>query len=512
MFLSGRVERAFGTFISFRGFAPFGELADASVADENFQRDAINYHVEDIRDFLNDKQGLFFPEVILGTTWAALGLEEKGHEIDRLLNGREQKQIRRYKEMDIRLTLGKPIVKEWTDRAFSMTLLKRLQEQKPFRRIDGNHRLMAVPSADDDPSGIRQRRIPFCIVVFPDQIVYQRNAALIFHNINYRALPISEEKNLELVLESKNPGTDEYLFTGPYLQENRSFGWAFYFARRLIEDGELKDLAFLGSVIDKDRRTFLVRMISLLLERKTIGKDEHSVSRIKRWLIKMDMLLEQRQLLSLSLGVAIAVAYFVAKGPDAELFVRWVSENALGDVGEIDPRALISVFEKTHQRGPYKVFVAMPYISNPHVNDFNKLFKEVLSELSDPKGNSDGIKYELIPIMRFRGAAQRIDRRLIEKIKECDIFIADITGNNENVIFEVGLAEGNGKQMLLIRSNDDSKPDKVFVENEGYVKSGGRVPFDMDKLQYIPYSATGYYNGIKSIVRNHLPEIAKKLG
>lgn len=512
MYLSGRVERAFGTFISFRGFAPFGELADASVADDNFQRDAINDHVEDIRDFLNDKQGLFFPEVILGTTWAALGLEEKGHEIDRLLNGREQKQIRRYKEMHIRLTLGTPIVKEWTVRAFSMTLLKGLQEQKPFRRIDGNHRLMAVPSADDDPSGIRQRRIPFCIVVFPDRIAYQRNAALIFHNINYRALPISEEKNLELVLESKNPGTDEYLFAGSYLQENRSFGWAFYFARRLIEDGELKDLAFLGSVVDKDRRTFLVRMISLLLERKTIGKDEHSVSQIKRWLIKVDMLLEQRQLLSLSLGVAIAIVYFVAKGPDAELFVRWVSENALGDVGEIDPRALISVFEKTHQRGPYKVFVAMPYISNPHVNDFNKMFKEVLSELSDPKRNNDGVKYELIPIMRFRGAAQRIDRRLIEKIKECDIFVADITGNNENVIFEVGLAEGNGKQMLLIRSNNDAKPDSVFVENEEYVKSGGRVPFDMDKLQYIPYSETGYYNSIKSIVRNHLPEIAKKLG
>ena len=223
MYLSGRVERAFGTFISFRGFAPFGELADASVADENFQRDAINDHVEDIRAFLNDKQGLFFPEVILGTTWAALGLEEKGHEIDRLLNGREQKQIRRYKEKDIRFTLGKPIVKEWALRAFTMTLLKGLQEQKPFRRIDGNHRLMAVPSADEDSSGIRQRRIPFCIVVFPDQIAYQRNAALIFHNINYRAVPISEEKNLELVLESKNPGTDEYLFAGLYLQENKSF-------------------------------------------------------------------------------------------------------------------------------------------------------------------------------------------------------------------------------------------------------------------------------------------------
>lgn len=511
MYLSGRVERAFGTFICFRGFAPFGELADASVADENFQRDAIDDHVEDIRDFLNDKQNLFFPEVILGTTWSALGLEG-GHEIESLLNGQEQKRIRRYHGQDIRMAIGRPIAKTGTGRFFSMTILKKLQAEKPFRRIDGNHRLLALPDASGDLLEIRQRSIPFCVVVFQDEVTYQRNAALIFHNINYRAVPIAEEKNLELVLESKNPGTGEHLFTEHYLQDSKSFGWAFYLARRIIEDGALDGLSFLGDVIDEKRRTFLVRTIGLLLERKVIEEDEHSVAVIKRGLIKIDMLLERRQLLFLGLGVAVAFAFFVIKGTDVELFSRWVSENALGDVGEIDPRALISVFEKTHQRGPYKVFVAMPYVSNPHVNEYNKLFREVLGELSNPKKDGDGIRYELIPIMRFRGAAQRIDRRLIEKIKECDIFIADITGNNENVIFEVGLAEGNGKQMLLIRSNNDAKPDKVFVENEEYVKSGGHVPFDMDKLQYIPYSVSGYYNSIKSIVRNHLPEIAKKLG
>ena len=42
MYLSGRVERAFGTFVSFRGFALFGELADASVADENFRLFAVS--------------------------------------------------------------------------------------------------------------------------------------------------------------------------------------------------------------------------------------------------------------------------------------------------------------------------------------------------------------------------------------------------------------------------------------------------------------------------------------
>ena len=67
----------------------------------------------------------------------------------------------------------------------------------------------------------------------------------------------------------------------------------------------------------------------------------------------------------------------------------------------------------------------MPYISHARVNEYNKLFKEVLSEIS--KVINHGL--ELIPIMRFRGPSQRIDRHLIEKIKECDIFMAGLSEN-----------------------------------------------------------------------------------
>ena len=126
------------------------------------------------------------------------------------------------------------------------------------------------------------------------------------------------------------------------------------------------------------------------------------------------------------------------------------------------------------------------------------------------KNGTDGVKYKLIPIMRFRGAAQRIDQRLIKCIKECDIFIADITGNNENVIFEVGLAEGAGKRILLIREDNDTITDKCFIKKDDCIKNNMHPPFDMDKLQYIPYSATGYYNDIKRIVKNNLPVIVNE--
>ena len=137
----------------------------------------------------------------------------------------------------------------------------------------------------------------------------------------------------------------------------------------------------------------------------------------------------------------------------------------------------------------------MPYISFKRVNDFNNLFKEVLKEISEKKVQA---KVSLIPIMRFR---------LIKCIKECDIFIADLTTCNDNVIFEVGLAEGNNKPMLLIKADADTSK-MPFDEVE--LKLREQVPFDMDKLQWIPYSSSGYYNDIKNIMKNNIPTMLKE--
>ena len=155
------------------------------------------------------------------------------------------------------------------------------------------------------------------------------------------------------------------------------------------------------------------------------------------------------------------------------------------------------------------MFVAMPYVSHKRVNDFNKLFNEVCIELSSE--GKKGVQYELIPIMRFRGAAQRIDQRLIECIRRCDLFVADLTGNNPNVIFEVGLAEGAQKQMLLIRQEEMPDTGDIFQEDASAIENAKPVPFDMDKLQWIPYTATGYYNDIKDILRRNLPVMVDQL-
>ena len=511
MVLRGVLERAFGNILCLRGFARLGELAAVSKADDNYQRSIVDEHKEDVVAFLNGGQYTFFPELILGASLANLGLAPE--EIDSFYRVPDTGEAFKYSRIyGISIST---FVKKFSNAEFprhitaSIYNLERISSQKPFSRIDGNHRLEAVDMAEDR---IKSYNAPFCLALFRNDDECRRFGTVFFHNINYRARPIPEEQNLRVIFDAKDDAGDD-VFDDNVLKTEKSFGRAYYDARRFLRTTDLSIVCNVSRMAESFARTLFLRLFELLNEKRYEGD---LVDIVKRALPRAEYALSKFYLERFNLGVAVALIYFAVhdSGRHVETFVNWIAKNELQflENKDVDPHWLISVFERTHRRGPYKVFVAMPYISNPHVNDFNNLFKEVLFELSDPKRNSDGITYELIPIMRFRGAAQRIDRRLIEKIKECDVFIADITGNNENVIFEVGLAEGNGKQMLLIRSNNDAKSDSVFVENEEYVKSGGRVPFDMDKLQYIPYSATGYYNSIKSIVRNHLPEIAKKLG
>ena len=63
----------------------------------------------------------------------------------------------------------------------------------------------------------------------------------------------------------------------------------------------------------------------------------------------------------------------------------------------------------------------------------------------------------------------------------------------------------------FIREDNDSNGENVFAKREGCTEKRKKPPFDMDKLQYIPYSSTGYYNDIKGIVKWNLPIIVNEL-
>jgi len=61
--------------------------------------------------------------------------------------------------------------------------------------------------------------------------------------------------------------------------------------------------------------------------------------------------------------------------------------------------------------------------------------------------------------------------------------ITDITGNNPNVIFELGWALAKGKTPIIIRQKDDNQP----------------VPFDIQNYRHIKYVDS--WSGVESLCK-----------
>lgn len=106
-------------------------------------------------------------------------------------------------------------------------------EDKPFRRVDGNHRLLAIEKLIAEGQMRSNYLIPFCIIVFPDN-VSMKDEKIIFHNINSKAVPIRSERLLEgIIVDSK----DELSFSDKELDD--SFGHEYLLARKVLKNKPL---------------------------------------------------------------------------------------------------------------------------------------------------------------------------------------------------------------------------------------------------------------------------------
>jgi hypothetical protein len=66
---------------------------------------------------------------------------------------------------------------------------------------------------------VREWITPFCLILCRNQLEFRRFSRSLFHNINYKQVPLTMEHNLKLILE------DSDLFADELLQKDPSFGW-----------------------------------------------------------------------------------------------------------------------------------------------------------------------------------------------------------------------------------------------------------------------------------------------
>ena len=107
-----------------------------------------------------------------------------------------------------------------------------------------------------------------------------------------------------------------------------------------------------------------------------------------------------------------------------------------------------------------KVFIAMPYFKKQNgnepdevlMNDYRYIYKRCFESIT----NDTGRPIHMFPIMNYSGLSEDMIDNIMDEIENCDIFIADITYSNPNVLYELGRAHALRKNCIIVKSDIDS--------------------------------------------------------
>ena len=260
--LEGIIYKTFEHYVVLRGFAPIKDLAVISHKPNSYQRPAITSHKDDIIRFLGDNNNeyRYFPEITLAC------------------------RVNDYEEL-IR-SIGSANDVDWED-ARVVPGLKVLSQRIPFTgyrarhanlvknnnrdivRVDGNHRLESFDNKDDDiwleydMKEIGGLIVPFT-VIFSNAEVADRFEAGIFHNINFKQVPLRIEASLRIIID-----VDAF-------DDKEKLGKEYPLAIKLIkhiEKADLRSIPWLQNHnnIETDYyRTSCLRIIQLLQHQENI--------------------------------------------------------------------------------------------------------------------------------------------------------------------------------------------------------------------------------------------------
>jgi nucleoside 2-deoxyribosyltransferase len=99
----------------------------------------------------------------------------------------------------------------------------------------------------------------------------------------------------------------------------------------------------------------------------------------------------------------------------------------------------------------------MPFVS--HLNFFYLYFKRHIEETHNVRCERADSKILTVPFLD----------KIVEYIKQADVLIADCSGRNPNVFYELGMAHALGKKVILI-TGDDLKDAPADVRHFDFIK------------------------------------------
>lgn len=458
MRLTGIIDYTMDNFLCIRGFAPMLQLAEISKADENIQRDLIEDHRGDMEAFLSDGKFTFFPEVILGTN-----MKGSDSDIDKINFLREEVRaengLKKTIINGIKYTVKRnAIKKENSDLSYDVTQTVVMEFEKSsiigkeFLRIDGNHRLSAVNAQ----SSYSNKRIPYCLLLFRDDIETDKFCRALFYNINAKQISLKMEHNLKVIIESEQAFDDDTL--------KDSFGFSYFLTRKIVKTVDFAKFPFVKMLVGENTFTYFVDVFDLLLKKNLIKKCDEDINIISDVLSKIDEALKKAIIAGTPKCLAIigAFTYYVLSDEyKANKFLKWAQQNSLVDISELHICDVIDIYDKIYNNEPKKIFMSMWF--DKKTQDTYKEVKDVIKTVKQ-KYN---VEIEIIKVDEHKdGYSDVISKRIIEGIDNCDLLIADLSYGNKNVHHEIGYAQGKGKKVLLLyQIRDNAKSSDEIGSN-----------------------------------------------
>ena len=544
MVLRGVLELSFGNYICIRGFAPLKDLAKYSKIDESYQRRPNKKHVREIADFVKQGEYHYYPEILLGLACDKFkSVEKTRRNVDRSVKGGfehylevksvevslyhalknmvwprheiDPRKCRFYGRHfgDLKVTVGQR--KNYFDREerarnaenedvqqlflnVAIYGIEKVDGGSPIYCIDGNHRLDAARQE----LNLGNHLVPFCLILFENEDSCREQGAMLFHNINYHALPVSDERNVRTITERKMLGGG-FLFSPERLLSFSSLGRGeYYFVRKTWEglrigwekghdkaefapaerfgsslfkkifaaeeDGG-RALSFLLSIykilfdqVEKDETKVDEALVTLykarpisesggeaaLIPERFEKHAEEFVTKFVGNLYRVDKMICNRSDLKCEnqndaiAAALVALSYYNDNRYQA-YFLDYAVKRGWGCVKDLAVAEVLSLFKEQMDRKEKTIFVSMPFYK--YACDYHyQVIKEVIDKINTRYKEQLGDR--LLDCHRVdrneTGKTFEINQKVADSIAECGLLIADLTYSNVNVFHEVGMLMG----------------------------------------------------------------------
>lgn len=462
--LSGILEYSMGGFLCLRGFASYKMLSAISKPNAEVQRGLIDEHKGDMARFLNAGEYKFFPEVILATN-----LTDGTKDFDTLeLFHSSLKSGQTWNKSigDFQFNISRHVSKNIVNQYDQLPRVERIylahikfdESACELIRIDGNHRLSAADEVDTDFT------LPFCLLLFQNPSENDQFTRAIFHNINAKQIPLKLEENLKVILESPQVFSDDRLI--------KAFGWEYYLARKTLQDIDFQYFPAINSYISQAKNSFFVDLFGFLLKNHSVEENDSAIGVVKSKLVEVEQALIESEITATTTNIAVigALAYYKLTSEfKYRGFLSWIKKNNIGNVEKLHIDDVINLYDEIYEHVPKKVFLARWYPSAEH--DGKDEYERAECRIKAMQELADEMNLDLTDLGTCVTGTFDIRKRMYEQIRECDIFIADVSGARHNVMIEIGYAlkHVDTGRMIFYFQKSDKCPS---------------VPFDVSHLAY----------------------------